>query len=171
MNTLDAWNKMPPDDAAMAVLPCCGSRAWARGLAGARPVADEASLLEASDRVWWTLPETDWDEAFRSHPRIGQQKSVGEATAQSLSWSAGEQSAADLNEDEVKALLAASNAAYEAKFGRIFIVCATGKSAREMLGILQERMSNDAATEVRAAAEQQRQITHLRLKKWLRGEA
>lgn len=162
---------MSAEEAANAVLPCCGSRAWANGLAAERPLQDEAALLEASDRVWWALHESDWDEAFRSHPRIGEKKAVGEATAVSLSWSAGEQSsAADLSDEDVAARLVAGNRAYEEKFGRIFIVCATGKTAREMLAILERRMAHDEITELHEAAEQQRQITHLRLKKWLRGE-
>lgn len=172
MTFFETWNNMTLQDAAASVLPCCGSHAWAQGLAAKRPLQQEEALLQASDDVWWSLANADWDEAFRSHPRIGQTRSVGAATAQSLHWSAGEQSgAADLDEDEVKQALAVGNATYEQTFGRIFLVCATGKTAREMLAILQHRLQNDSATELQEAAEQQRQITHLRLKKWLQGEA
>lgn len=162
---------MATEAAAETVLSCCGSRAWAYGLASHRPIADMATLLSLSDKVWWSLPETDWDEAFRSHPRIGEKKAVGAATSTSLSWSKGEQSAAsDLDDDTIRLSLADGNRAYEEKFGRIYIVCATGKSAREMLDILSCRLRNDPQTELREAAEQQRKITHLRLEKWLRGE-
>jgi len=162
---LAEWNGMSAEDAARAVLPCCGSEAWAAQLAGLRPFASFAELSVASDAVWLGLPERDWMQAFDSHPRIGQGHAKA-ATAKSLAWSEGEQAAA--NPDELaKARLAAGNAAYEARFGRIFIVCATGKSAGEMLSILEGRMTNDDATEMREAAEQQRLITQLRLRKWL----
>jgi 2-oxo-4-hydroxy-4-carboxy-5-ureidoimidazoline decarboxylase len=111
------------------------------------------------------LPESDWQEAFDSHPRLGERRAKA-ATAQSLNWSAGEQSAAN-PDDAVREALAHGNREYEEKFGRIFLLCATGRSAPEMLMILRERMQNDAVTEVREAAEQQRLITRLRLRKWL----
>jgi 2-oxo-4-hydroxy-4-carboxy-5-ureidoimidazoline decarboxylase len=162
--TLDRWNALAPDAAASAILPCCGSKAWAAGVTAQRPIGTAAELFELSDMVWTELPREAWLEAFSSHPRIGQKHAV--ATAQSLAWSAGEQGAA--NPDEMaKAELAEGNRVYEERFQRIFIICATGKSATEMLGILNERMKNDPETEVLEAAEQQRQITQLRLRKWL----
>jgi 2-oxo-4-hydroxy-4-carboxy-5-ureidoimidazoline decarboxylase len=162
--TLREWNAMSAEDAAAAVLPCCGSEAWARGLAGRRPLASFDELSKASDAVWRALPERDWVQAFESHPRIGQAHAKA-ATEKSLKWSEGEQAAAN-PDDAARAALALGNEAYEAKFGRIFIVCATGKSAAEMLGILKKRMENDDTTEMREAAEQQRLITQIRLKKW-----
>jgi 2-oxo-4-hydroxy-4-carboxy-5-ureidoimidazoline decarboxylase len=163
--TLAEWNAMDSDAAAAAVLPCCGSQTWAAQLAAQRPFASFADLAAASDVVWWSLSASDWQQAFDSHPRIGQGHAKA-ATEKSLAWSAGEQAAA--NPDEAaKAALREGNARYEARFGRIFIVCATGKSATGMLAILEQRMLNDDATELRATAEQQRQITQLRLKKWL----
>jgi 2-oxo-4-hydroxy-4-carboxy-5-ureidoimidazoline decarboxylase len=163
--TLAEWNAMNSVQAALTVLPCCGSAAWAAKLAARRPFASEEDLLAASDAVWWALPESDWQQAFDSHPRIGQSHAKA-ATEKSLHWSAGEQGAAN-PDDAAKAALREGNARYEARFGRIFIVCATGKSAAEMLGILEARMKNDDASELREAAEQQRQITQLRLRKWL----
>jgi 2-oxo-4-hydroxy-4-carboxy-5-ureidoimidazoline decarboxylase len=181
-DTLARWNRLPAVDAENEILPCCGSRAWARGLASHRPIADEAALLAASDEVWRALNESDWLEAFRSHPRIGEtraahavgERSVGE---RSSAWSAQEQSGvssgvhnkAQVHDkaDAVKIALAAANREYEKRFGRIFIVCATGKSAAEMLAILRRRMQNSAAAELVEAAEQQRQITQIRLRKWL----
>ncbi|RXH55011.1 2-oxo-4-hydroxy-4-carboxy--5-ureidoimidazoline (OHCU) decarboxylase [Granulicella sibirica] len=161
---LNRWNALAPDAAAAAILPCCGSTAWAAGVAAARPVETADALYELSDVVWRELPREAWLEAFASHPRIGQKHAV--ATAQSLAWSDGEQSAA--NPDELaKAALAEGNRAYEDRFQRIFIVCATGRSATEMLAILHQRMKNDPETELLEAAEQQRQITQLRLRKWL----
>ncbi len=122
-------------------------------------------MFAASDKVWLALDPSDWQEAFDSHPRIGEHKAKA-ATEQSLTWSAGEQSAAQLTED-TQAALAAANRVYEETFGRIFIVCASGKSAAEMLKILRKRLANDAETELLEAVEQQRQITQIRLRKWL----
>ena len=147
------------------ILPCNGSRAWASSVANARPFASPAALFAAADAAWRGLPPNDWLEAFASHPRIGEAHAKS-ATAQSLRWSAGEQAAADPDGD-VKAALAEGNRLYEARFGRVFLVCATGKSAAEMLSILQARLGNDERTELLEAAEQQRRITQLRLRKWL----
>ncbi|HXB62491.1 MAG TPA: 2-oxo-4-hydroxy-4-carboxy-5-ureidoimidazoline decarboxylase [Acidobacteriaceae bacterium] len=163
--TLAEWNAINAEAAAQAVLPCCGSEAWAKNLAAQRPFTTFEELSAASDAVWWALPERDWQQAFDSHPRIGQAHAKA-ATEKSLKWSEGEQAAAN-PDDAARAALALGNDAYEKRFGRIFIVCATGKSATEMLGILQKRMENDAVTELREAAEQQRLITQIRLKKWL----
>jgi 2-oxo-4-hydroxy-4-carboxy-5-ureidoimidazoline decarboxylase len=164
-NLLENWNALTQEDAAAAILPCNGSRAWAEQMAGLRPFAMPFDLTCTADIIWRSLTESDWQQAFDSHPRIGEHKAKA-AAAESLKWSAGEQAAAN-PDDQVKAALAAANQAYEKKFGRIFIVCATGKTASEMLAILNQRMSNDPATELREAAEQQRQITQLRLRKWL----
>ena len=167
MSYLDEWNVMGADAAAQAALPCCGSQAWAHGLATRRPLGTLPELLAASDASWWSLGESDWKEAFDSHPRIGEQHAQAAVTDASLQWSASEQSSAMLSDGTAKALLAQGNHAYEAKYGRIFIVCASGKSAQEMLAILERRMHNTAEEELHEAAEQQRQITHIRLRKWL----
>jgi 2-oxo-4-hydroxy-4-carboxy-5-ureidoimidazoline decarboxylase len=163
--TLEAFNQMSPAEAATAILPCNGSQAWAEGMAALRPFENPFDLTCTADRVWQSLSERDWQQAFDSHPRIGEHKAKA-ATEQSLKWSSGEQAVAQLSEDTQTAL-AAANREYDAKFGRIFIVCATGKTAEQMLAILRQRLSNDPATELREAAEQQRQITQIRLRKWL----
>jgi 2-oxo-4-hydroxy-4-carboxy-5-ureidoimidazoline decarboxylase len=162
---LARWNALDAEAATDEVLPCCGSSAWAAALATKRPIVDEASLLEFASAIWQSLPGNDWQEAFDSHPRIGQQHAAS-ATAQSLAWSAHEQSKAALDE-AAKHVLAEANRRYEERFGRIFIICASGKTSSEILSILESRMRNDAATELREAAEQQRQITQLRLRRWL----
>jgi 2-oxo-4-hydroxy-4-carboxy-5-ureidoimidazoline decarboxylase len=163
--TLEAWNRLEQPDATEAILPCNGSVAWAIGMVNARSFETPEALFAAADAVWLGLSPDDWKQAFDSHPRIGEHKAKA-ATEQSLKWSAAEQSAAAIDvatEDK----LAAANKEYEQKFGRIFIVCASGKTAAEMLAILKARLNNDAATELNEAAEQQRQITQLRLRKWL----
>jgi 2-oxo-4-hydroxy-4-carboxy-5-ureidoimidazoline decarboxylase len=173
-DVLPRWNFLPMVAAADEILPCCGSRAWAEGMAKRRPLPDEATLLAASDDIWRGLTESDWLEAFRSHPRIGESR-IGEsrppkaASPRSAAWSEQEQrNVADAN-DAVRIALAEGNRAYERRFDRIFIVCATGKSPAEILEILQRRLENDEQNELQEAAEQQRQITQIRLKKWLQG--
>jgi OHCU decarboxylase len=164
---LARWNSLQPEKAAAEVLPCCGSKAWAHEMAARRPILDEAALLAACDEVYKNLSEADWLEAFRSHPRIGDSHAPASAPPQSAAWSGKEQRKVDAAADNIKAALAAGNRAYEQKFNRIFIVCATGKSAPEILAILGRRLRNDEATELLEAVEQQRQIAHLRLKRWL----
>lgn len=159
------WNALDARTAAEAILPCNGSQAWAHNLAALRPFHTPFDLTCTADVVWHSLPERDWQQAFDSHPRIGEHHAKS-TTTQSLTWSSAEQSAAQLT-DDTQQQLAAANRAYEAKFNRIFIVCATGKTAAEMLTILQHRLTNDPQPELREAAEQQRQITQLRLRKWL----
>jgi len=132
-----------------------------------RPYRDAADLLETADRVWWDLAPADWREAFAAHPRIGERKLDGEE--RSRRWSADEQAGAAGAREAVLAELAAANRTYEERFGHIFIVCATGKSADEMLGLLRARLANNPQTELRIAAEEQRKITRLRLLKWLEG--
>jgi 2-oxo-4-hydroxy-4-carboxy-5-ureidoimidazoline decarboxylase len=164
---LSRWNALDAESAAREVLPCCGSTAWAAQLAAKRPIANEASLLKASSAVWFSLPEQAWQQAFDSHPRIGQKHAQTHATEESLRWSAQEQRAAVSEDTAAKQALEQANRRYEQRFGRIFIVCATGKSAPQILTILKARMQNDPQTELREAAEQQRQITELRLRRWL----
>jgi 2-oxo-4-hydroxy-4-carboxy-5-ureidoimidazoline decarboxylase len=165
MSTLEVFNQMTTEEAAAAILPCNGSHAWAENMVELRPFENTFDLTCTADRVWNSLAPDDWQQAFDSHPRIGEHKAKS-ATEQSLLWSSGEQSAAQFTEDTQTAL-AAANREYDAKFGRIFIVCATGKTAEEMLAILRNRLDSDPATELREAAEQQRQITQIRLRKWL----
>ncbi|MGA9040522.1 MAG: 2-oxo-4-hydroxy-4-carboxy-5-ureidoimidazoline decarboxylase [Terriglobales bacterium] len=165
---LRRWNSLPSGKAVMEILPACGSMAWSRGMAALRPLADEASLLMAGDQVWCALDESDWMEAFQSHPRIGE-SSPQSAAQQSMVWSAQEQRNVSTADDIVKSALAEANREYEQRFHRIFIVCASGKSTTEILGILRRRLQNNDEAELHEAAEQQRQITNIRLKKWLSG--
>jgi 2-oxo-4-hydroxy-4-carboxy-5-ureidoimidazoline decarboxylase len=164
--TLDAWNKADESDALAAMLACCGAREWASAMVALRPIGNVFELSEAADRVWATMSEADWMEAFACHPRIGERKAT-QANAKSVAWSGEEQSSVATADSDVLMELADGNARYEAKFGITYIVCATGKTAEEMLAILKRRLVNDRSTELREAAEQQRQITQIRLGKWL----
>jgi len=168
-SVLARWNEIAHEEAMREILPCCGSTNWAARMASRRPFRDAASLLAASDEIWRRLGESDWLEAFRSHPRIGESRAEKTAGAQSSAWSAQEQQSVSSAENAVKLALVQGNRDYEQKFGRIFIVCATGKSAREILETLQRRLQNDPATELQQAVEEQRQIMQIRLKKWLAG--
>jgi 2-oxo-4-hydroxy-4-carboxy-5-ureidoimidazoline decarboxylase len=164
---LARWNELPSGEAELELLPCCGSKVWAHRMAADRPFANEASLLDASQEIWRGLGDADWIEAFRSHPRIGETRSERPPHARSAAWSAQEQQQAAAGGDVVKIALADANREYEARFNRIFIICANGKSAGEILEILRARLQNDAETELREAVEQQRQIMQLRIRRWL----
>jgi 2-oxo-4-hydroxy-4-carboxy-5-ureidoimidazoline decarboxylase len=129
-----------------------------------RPISSEAALLAACDEIWWSLSESDWLEAFRSHPRIGE-SAAHSSPVRSANWSREEQ--VGTANGELRTALAEANRKYEDQFHRIFIICATNKSAQEMLETLHRRLHNDAPTELQESAEQQRQIAHIRLKKWL----
>ena len=165
-DVLARWNGLRSDEAAEEILPCCGSRAWSRGMAARRPIVAETALLTACNEVWKSLAESDWMEAFRSHPRIGESASPVGST-RSASWSKEEQRKVGAATEDIKVALAEGNRAYEQRFNRIFIICAAGKSAPEILEILRRRLQNEPVAELHEAAEQQRLITHLRLKKWL----
>jgi 2-oxo-4-hydroxy-4-carboxy-5-ureidoimidazoline decarboxylase len=164
--TLAAWNTADEAAAFDAMIACCGSTRWARGMVALRPVNSVEKLSEEADRVWSTMEEPDWMEAFACHPRIGERKAA-HAVAKSAAWSAQEQSSAPQAADRVLAELATGNALYEERYGFTYIVCATGKSAEEMLAILNRRLANSREAEICEAAEQQRQITQIRLGKWL----
>jgi 2-oxo-4-hydroxy-4-carboxy-5-ureidoimidazoline decarboxylase len=171
MNKLLArWNSLDPATAAREALPCCGSQAWALALASKRPFADTNSVAEASAAVWFALPQEAWQEAFDSHPRIGQKHAQSAATDESLRWSTQEQHTALSTDETAKLALEEANRRYEQKFGRIFIVCATGKTSAAILAILEARLQNNNTTELREAAEQQNQITQLRLQRWLESD-
>ena len=165
-NALARLNALSPREAEAWLLECCGSRAWAHAVAARRPFPDAASLYDAADEMWRALPPSDWLEAFAAHPRIGESADRVE-DAGAKRWSQGEQAGVDNADSRVRERLAAANAEYERRFGHIFIVCATGKSAEEMLGLLEARMTNEPGTESRIAAEEQRKIMQLRLRKML----
>lgn len=155
------FNKMGKAEVEAELFKCCGSKAWASRIAALRPFADAAELYDAAGDMWDALPQSDWLEAFAQHPRIGDLKNL------SSKWAAQEQSGvAKASEATLKAL-AEGNAAYEAKFGHVFLVCATGKSADEMLAILSKRLKNSADVELKVAANEQAKITRLRLEKLL----
>jgi allantoicase len=158
---------LPREEAEAELLACCGSRAWARKMAQARPFRDMSQLLARADEVWAALDREDWLEAFRAHPKIGEKKAEAAQSAVAARWSEEEQAGSGAPSMDTAEALAQGNVAYDRKFGHIFIVCATGKTAEEMLAILRERLANSPEAELPIAAEEQRKITHIRLEKLL----
>jgi OHCU decarboxylase len=163
---LAAWNAADESAALEAMMACCGARRWAAAMVALRPIQSLEKLSSIADAIWSTMEVPDWMEAFLCHPRIGE-RTAPHAKAKSEEWSKMEQSSAAAANAGVLDRLAEGNADYEERFGFTYIVCATGKSADEMLAILEQRIANDRETELREAAEQQRQITQIRLRKWL----
>ena len=165
---LDRWNELPREEAEAELLCCCGSRRWAAGLCARRPYSSAGQLIDDAAALWRSLGEEDWLEAFRCHPRIGESAlSAAHNTSQSALWSTQEQGSAQVSDAAVKQAMIEGNREYESRFGFIYIVCATGKTAAEMLEILQRRLNSDRVAEIQEAAAQQQQITEIRMRKWL----
>jgi 2-oxo-4-hydroxy-4-carboxy-5-ureidoimidazoline decarboxylase len=146
---------------------CCGSSSWVKMMMTFFPADDLVELLEDAEEVWYECSEDDWKEAFSHHPRIGDTESPEEKFASTAQWAAGEQSGVQAASSETIKALAEANRLYEEKFGYTFIVCATGKSAEEMLGLLHSRLQNSPQAEIKIAAEEQNKITQLRIQKLL----
>ncbi len=161
-------NAAAQKEAERLLLECCGSTNWARRMAARRPFRDRGELLNAADRIWWELGREDWLEAFSRHPKIGERAAARRGSQQARRWSEQEQAGTAAAREDVRAALAEANRAYAARFGYIFIVCATGKTSEEMLALLRDRLQNELRSELRIAAEEQRKITRLRLEKLLR---
>jgi OHCU decarboxylase len=155
-------NALDEETAVRELLRCCGSPRWARALAAARPFESMAAIEQAADACWRGLATVDILEAFAAHPKIGERNASV--------WASGEQAGTRTATDDVRERLAAGNSAYQARFGYIFIICATGKSADAMLASLEERLRNPPAEELRIAAGEQRKIMRLRLTKLLDDE-
>ena len=152
---LDELNALDDAAAVRELRRCCGSTRWAQQMAAARPFADEAAMIGCADAIWWSLDAQDWLEAFSAHPKIGGPTTTG--------WSAQEQSGMDHAAAAISDRLESGNREYEARFGYIFIICAAGKSAAEMLAALERRLGNAPDREMGIAAAEQHAITRLRL--------
>jgi 2-oxo-4-hydroxy-4-carboxy-5-ureidoimidazoline decarboxylase len=151
---------------AAAFARCCGARRWVEGMLALAPFASHGAVLAGAERVWAGLGPDDLREAFAHHPQIGGDLAALRARFPSTAaWSGGEQAGVAAADDAVLQALAAGNARYLARFGYIFIVCATGKSAAEMLALLESRLANPPERELAIAAAEQAGITRLRLEK------
>lgn len=160
------FDDMHDVSAATLLLDCCGSREWVRRLVARRPFVTMQPLLDAADDEWRALRPDDWLEAFRAHPRIGEQRAAGQSR-ESARMSETEQSAFARSGEAARAGMAALNAEYEERFGHIFIICAAGLSAAGIEAQLRSRLTNPPEHELRIAAEEQRKITRLRIERLL----
>ena len=152
------------DDGARAMLTrACGSSRWVDRMMARRPFGRDAKMLIAARVEWFALSEADWLEAFSHHPQIGDRAALESRFPQTHDLSAKEQSGIGIAGADVLTALAQANTDYFNRFGFIFIVCATGKSAEEMLALLLSRLQHDRPTELRIAVEEQAKITALRL--------
>lgn len=174
---LEQINELPDDEARAAFERCCGSSAWAERMCAGRPYRNRAGIFAAAERAADKLRRADWLESFAHHPRIGERAAVrtgapapsaGSGPASSAAWAGEEQRGAAQAPQATLDALAEGQRAYEEQFGYIFIVCATGKSADQMLALLRARLANDPDTELVNAAREQRAITRLRLEKLLK---
>lgn len=155
-------NALPADEAERRLLTCCAAPAWARRMAAGRPYADLNALQEAGDAAVRGLGPADVDEALAAHPRIGDRASDGSTEA---GWSRQEQSGLAGADEELQASLREGNLAYEQRFGRVFLIFASGRSGPALLAALRERLGNDPETEQRVVAEELGKITRLRLER------
>jgi allantoicase len=153
--------RIPEHEAHAALLRCCGSTAWAAAMTALRPFEDQAALLRAAEREYWKLGEEAWLEAFATHPRLGGR--TGEVGDGAPGWSSQEQRGVAGAEEALLGELASANQAYLDRFDFVFLLCATGRSATEMLAELRRRISRPRDEELRTAAEEQLKITRLRL--------
>lgn len=164
---LELINLVKPRQAESIFKDCCGSAKWASRMTASRPFASESELIDKAANIWNDLEPEDWLEAFSAHPKIGETKAAPIQQQRSAEWSAGEQAGMISADDLLRQELAHANREYVEKFGFIFIVCASGKSASEMLELCRARISNDRKTEIAIAAREQQKITEIRLKKLL----
>lgn len=162
---LEELNALPEERARGEFTRCCGSRAWVEGMLLERPFPDPNALFRAASEKWLGLGEKDWLEAFSHHPKIG--APIGTQNPGTANWESQEQRGVQGAAGESLRALAVGNEEYQRKFGFIFLVCATGKTAEEMLGLLRHRMHNEPRTEIRVAAQEQGKITRIRLEKLL----
>jgi 2-oxo-4-hydroxy-4-carboxy-5-ureidoimidazoline decarboxylase len=162
---METWRSIDArPEAARAILSrACGSSRWITLMMARRPFGSEEALLSLARSEWFSLGEADWLEAFSRHPKIGDRASLAARFPATHDLSTKEQARVGGGNSEVLAALADANEIYCERFGFIFIVCATGKSAEEMLQLLRDRLANDRATELQIAAEEQSKITEIRL--------
>jgi 2-oxo-4-hydroxy-4-carboxy-5-ureidoimidazoline decarboxylase len=164
--TLDELNAAPAQQLRPKLRSCCAAASWVDHVVAGRPYQDEAALHSASDDAIDALDDAGLAEALAGHPRIGER-----ATAAHSGWSRQEQAGASAADDDVRAQLAEANAAYEARFGQVYLVCATGKSATELLAICRSRLGNDPSVEQDVVRGELAKINRLRLAKLLHEES
>lgn len=157
--TLEQLNTGREDESLEALLACCGSQRWAERMLGRRPFESPETLHEHAQATWDSLSVSDWLQAFSKHPKIGEQSGS--------QWSTQEQREASKGGSEVLEAIRDMNVQYARRFGYIFIICATGRSAAEVRASLEERLNNDSEIELQVAGAEQAKIMRLRLDKLL----
>ena len=162
-----AIDALPAAEAAELLAACCGSSRWVQAMVERRPFGRREALLSAAGEIWRSLDPADWQEAFAHHPRIGERSGARPQGRQGEAWSASEQRGMDSAADETRRALAEANREYQARFGYLYVVCATGRTAEEMLALARGRLANDPGTELAVAVREQEAITRLRLEKLL----
>jgi 2-oxo-4-hydroxy-4-carboxy-5-ureidoimidazoline decarboxylase len=162
MPSLQEFNQLPEEAARQALDGCCSSRRWIDAVAAGRPYPDLATVLAASDAAVGALREADLREAMAGHPRIGERR-------EPAGWSGQEQAGVSGADDDLRRALADGNAAYEQRFGHIYLACATGRDGAELLAFLRSRLSNDRETEWGVVASELAKINQIRLRKLLDG--
>lgn len=161
------FNTLDKEELHLQLLRCCGSSAWVNKMEKAIPADDLVDLMEDAEECWYACSAEDWLEAFRQHPEIGDINSLEEKFAGTSAWAEGEQAEVSRATRAVMEKLDEANDHYKEKFGFIFIVCATGKSAEEILDMMAHRLHNNYDEELKIAADEQLKITQLRLEKLL----
>jgi 2-oxo-4-hydroxy-4-carboxy-5-ureidoimidazoline decarboxylase len=144
---------------------CCGSTSWVNAMCQDFSLENKDNLFKSAEKIWFDLDEKDWLEAFTHHPKIGDLASLEKKFGSTKDFTTNEQSSVNYASIETLKELAEYNKKYEKKFGFIFIVCATGKTADEMLALIKERINNNYDKELRIAMGEQNKITKLRLEK------
>ena len=160
------FDALPADEAERELAACCASSAWVRAVVNGRPYQDLAAVLDASAAAFADLTDADVDEALAAHPRIGERAA---GSGREAAWSRQEQSGAAGADSDTAAALATGNRAYEERFDRVFLICATGLSAAQMLTALEVRLGNDEATERAVVRTELAKIAALRLERMLGG--
>jgi len=164
---LQELNHLPVAEKTARLQQCCGATVWVKKMLAHFPFAGKDDVRSMAEKTWWQCSAADWLEAFTHHPRIGSRETMAQKFSATVHWTTEEQKGtSQANAETIDALLA-GNQAYENKFGFIFIVCATGKTAAEMLMLLQQRLNNEPDNEIKIAATEQNKITLLRLEKLL----
>lgn len=165
MINLESINSLDKDRAREAFLKCSGSPVWSDEMTAQRPFSTPEDLSSKAANAWDKLTRRDWLEAFTSHPKIGGIESLRKKFASTATWASNEQSGVGSAPEETLEGLAEGNKRYEERFGHIFIVCASGKTASEMLSLLRERIDNPPEVEFEIACNEQKKITQMRLEK------
>lgn len=163
--TIAEFNHLPEEKKREYLLQCCGSREWINRMLTVFPVEDLVEFLDVAEEKWYECSQEEWREAFEHHPTIGDINSMKEKFANTTEWAAEEQSGVNKSDEATLQELSNANKEYQNKFGYIYIVCATGRSANEMLDDLKARINNPKEEEVKVAAAEQLKITKLRLEK------